>query len=420
MNAVIVHKPRQSVMDGWPAVSAEIEAEGRTRTVYFRASRGALTDRADPFLAAALLPAMRLQQPLRVHGVVSQLLLEHIVRIQEIFSSWHPTEMHHVDVHADRVEPAPETAGRRVGSFFSGGVDSFYNVLKHRAEIDDLVFIHGFDVALDNMALRSLVAGKLRAAAAELGKTLVEVETNLRIMLDPYVSWNYLAHGPALGCVALAIAPQLRRIYIGATESYVRLVMHGSHPLIDPLWGHDALEIIHDGCEYARWPKGRQIVGNETVQRYLRVCYQNPRTEYNCGRCHGCVRAMILLRITGVADRAQSFPPLDLAQIAAMPIQHGSRMQSFESLLAIGEETMIDPAVNEALRVRLQQAVADGVEAEHLLPETRQAQAQIENAKADLRRLRADLDAMRSSRSWRLTAPLRALNRQVRRLRTRL
>jgi hypothetical protein len=417
VDTVVVRQVRQSVRDGWPTLCAEIAAEGRIRDVYFRASRGPLAERADPFLAAALLPAMRLSQPLRVEGVVSRLLLEHVVRIQDILSTWYPDVLHRVDVSADGVAPAPSDAGRRVGSFFSGGIDSFYNALKHRDEIDDLVFIHGFDVALENTSLRSLVSGKLRQAAAELGKSLLEVETNLRIMLDPYASWNYHAHGAALGCVALAIAPRFRRIYIGSTHSYTNLSMHGSHPLLDPLWGHEGMEIVHDGAEYARWPKARQIAGNETVQRYLRVCYQHAQTAYNCGSCHGCVRAMILLRVTGVADRARTFPPLDLAQIADFPVPHGYRRQDLESLLAIGEETMMDPAVNEALRRRLKQAADEGIGPDRLLPELSQAQSKVEDLEADVRRLRADLDAIKSSRSWRWTALLRTATAAARRLR---
>src|SRR5574337_867736 len=47
--------------------------------------------------------------------------------------------------------------GRKVAVFFSGGLDSFYTLLKRRNEIDSLVFIHGFDIPLENVALREQV-----------------------------------------------------------------------------------------------------------------------------------------------------------------------------------------------------------------------------------------------------------------------
>jgi len=45
-------------------------------------------------------------------------------------------------------------ARRGVGCFFSGGVDSFYTLLKHRREITDLVVVHGFDLPLASDPLR--------------------------------------------------------------------------------------------------------------------------------------------------------------------------------------------------------------------------------------------------------------------------
>ena len=52
----------------------------------------------------------------------------------------------------EREDALPQ--GKRVGCFFSGGGDSFYSFLKHRTEITDLIFIHGFDISLANLELR--------------------------------------------------------------------------------------------------------------------------------------------------------------------------------------------------------------------------------------------------------------------------
>jgi hypothetical protein len=419
MKTVIVRRPRHSVMDGWPAVSAEIEIDDRVYDIYFRASRGPLSENSDPFMTSALLPAMRLGYPLRVEGAVSPLLLEHIVRAQDILTTWYPEVMQHVDVQAESVAAPARLPDARVGSFFSGGVDSFYNALKHSAEINELIFIHGFDVSLDNSPLRRLVSGKLHSAAHELGKPLLEVETNVRTVLNPYTDWNYHSHGAALGCVAQAVAPRFRRIYIGATHAYDGLCCLGSHPLLDPLWGHEGLELVHDGCEKSRWPKSRSIIGNEIVQRYLRVCYAKPHTEYNCGRCSDCVLTEVFLRVVGMAGQYITFPPLDLALIESVDIPTSALRNHYDQLLALGESTMLAPDVNEALRRRLARADAEGIGRYVISPEMRRAYSEIGSLKADLRRAQAQLAGLRSSRSWRLTAPLRALNRQVRRLLTR-
>lgn len=81
---------------------------------------------------------------------------------------------------------APEGgAGDRVAAFFSGGVDSFYAALTRREEISDLIFLHGFDISLDQADARRRVSTAVREVAAELGKNLIEVETDYRAHLDP-------------------------------------------------------------------------------------------------------------------------------------------------------------------------------------------------------------------------------------------
>jgi hypothetical protein len=319
-------------------------------------------------------------------------------------------------VHAEQVEAGHAPPNAHVASFFSGGVDSFYNALKHVREIDDLVFIHGFDVPLWDTALRGLVSSRLHEAAGELGKPLLEVETNLRTVLDPYTHWNLQSHGAALGCVALALAPQLRRVYIGATHSYFGLRFHGSHPMLDPLWGHETMEVVHDGCEYERWPKAERIIANETVLRYLRVCWTNPRTTYNCGRCSNCVMMMVFLRATGMAEKCLTFPPLDLAQIASVEIATSSVRNYFDDLLLVAEENGLDPALCDALRQRVKRAEDEGIGAYQASPELRRSQAEAAALKLDIKRVGAELKRIKESRSWRLTAPLRSASSLARRI----
>jgi hypothetical protein len=191
---------------------------------------------------------------------------------------------------------------------------------------------------------------------------------------------------------------------------------HGSHPLLDPLWGNEAMQINHDGAELSRWPKARSIIGNEIVQRYLRVCYAEPHSDYNCGHCHNCMMTETFLRVVGMDKACTTFPPLDLALIDNATIHTSARRNYFDELLAIGESTMFAPDVNEALRRRLARAAAEGIGPDLALPETRQAHAEIGALKADLRRSRAELAGLKASRSWRLTAPLRTANRLARQL----
>src|SRR5262249_14111684 len=160
-------------------------------------------------------------------------------------------------------------------------------------------FIHGFDIPLENTLLRTRVSTAVREVASAFGKPLIEVETNLKELLIEHAPWEY-AHGALLAGAALLLSPQFGRIYIAASDSYeTAMVAWGSHPLLDPLWSTECTTIVHDGTEATRMNKVAAVAGSDVALRWLRVCWENPNGEYNCGRCAKCLRTMASLRILG-------------------------------------------------------------------------------------------------------------------------
>jgi hypothetical protein len=263
---------------------------------------------SDAVFAACLLPAMASASSLRVAGAVSPRLLSSAERIQEIFHNWAPHKLHPISIEAEpRVPSAPEP-GAQVACFFSAGVDSFYSTLKHHGEIDALIFVHGFDVGLSDEILRKRVTTGVRNAAAELGKPLVEVETDLRAFSNQHVHWE-LFHGAALASVALLLQKSFRRIYVPSTLPYRRLIPWGSHPLVDPLWSTESVHLVHDGAEASRFQKTARVSSSEAALHWLRVCWRNPDSAYNCGRCSKCMRTMAELEGLGALSRSKTFPP---------------------------------------------------------------------------------------------------------------
>ena len=63
----------------------------------------------------------------------------------------------------------------------------------------------GFDTTAEQTELNDAVRDRLGAAADELGKQLVTVETNLRQMSDRYLLWP-VYFGSALGTVSLCLS----------------------------------------------------------------------------------------------------------------------------------------------------------------------------------------------------------------------
>jgi len=96
------------------------------------------------------------------------------------------------------------------------------------------------------------------------------------------------------------------RVFIPASVAYNQLFPLGSHPLTDPLWVNERIEIIHDGCEATRTEKLIKISKYDTAISNLRVCFTY--MNKNCGQCSKCLRTMISLELLNI--KSESFPPL--------------------------------------------------------------------------------------------------------------
>jgi hypothetical protein len=359
MDEVIVGEPVYSVEKSCAVASVSLNAHGKSWELKYKVSEGPITRGSDAFFAATLFPVMKIGQPLRMAGGLSPRLLSATRTIQDIIHKWDPT-FQKVAVEAE--PKIPEVVGHQkdVGAFFSGGVDSFYTLLKHQEEITKIIFVHGFDIWLDDYAFRERVSKELQEMAIELHKPLIEVETNLREFSDPYAEWGHHFFGSGLASVALLLSAQFKKIFIPSSESFAHLDPCGSHPVLDPLWGTEHLEIVHDGCESSRNEKVARIVESDIVLRKLRVCYENLHMRghyehwgdtYNCGRCEKCLRTMISLHAVGALERCKTFNrKLEPDAVSHVEIEHDLALYHVEENLRAIERLGNEPALAQALR----------------------------------------------------------------------
>jgi hypothetical protein len=167
-----------------------------------------------------------------------------------------------------------------------------------------------------------------------LGKRLIEVETNARELLDPYGNWGTHTHGSALASVAHALSGVVRKAYIPSSFDRGERFAWGSHPLLDPLWSSEALEVVHDDTTVTRFHKTATIAGSNVALAHLRVCWENRDNAYNCGRCEKCVRTMLTLRLAGALDRCPTFDAaLDLSVIERLPVTTPARRTFYLEIL---------------------------------------------------------------------------------------
>lgn len=284
----------------------EISAAIDDFRLWFRVPKSISVSHAgDPFIAAALLPAMAKGEKLEVDPSlpVSPRLLKNLAVFQDVHHCWNPA-LKIVPVVAETKAAAPLNDG--VMSFFSGGVDSVFTFLKRREELTHVVYIQGFDFRVDDASFRTALE-RNSSFVHDSGKMVIPVGTNSNAFGYHHNLSILLTQGSALASIALLLG--FPRAYVSSAYSYSQLVPLGSHPLTDPLWSTEGVEIVHEGAETRRVDKVIKIAENPSALATLLVCAHE--VTRNCGHCEKCLRTMIPLQLLGVSTPAfPPFPPL--------------------------------------------------------------------------------------------------------------
>lgn len=312
-----------------------------------------LADDATPWLAPATLIGMRNKRDVVVYGDVSETAVQGSVKAQDTLGSWFPDILDEVTITAPMAVETTRSSDRRgVGAFFSGGVDSYYTTLKHLDEITHLIFIHGFDIDLSNNDLAERTLDALRKSAAELGKELIEVKTDLRGRLDRNrLNWGLQGHGALLAHVGIALSTVVEKIYVPSSYTADQLHPWGTHPDLDGHWSSDAVEFVHDGVEASRAAKMEKFIEEDAAMNNLRVCWWNQDNAYNCGECEKCLRTMINLYIAGGLERCATLPDkISIEAIDRLHFNRDAKLFVAENLAELRAGDIDDPELEAALQ----------------------------------------------------------------------
>jgi hypothetical protein len=268
--------------------------------LYRDTSADVVTTPGDALLAAVLVPAIALGEDVTIDAPVSRRLLAAVPSIGAFFASWvagwRPSVVDAPAVDRSALRPDDVAAG------FSGGVDSFYTVLRPREEpITTLITMLGLDYEVLVPQLEPYMQ-RLGRAAATLGRKHVVIESNVYAVGRKYMSWagprGFAILGSHVASLALGLGSTVRKYHIAASWSPDELVPWGTHPELDPLWSTEALDIVHDGLVDRR-DKVRAIASVPIVTDHLHVCIQPRRDPANCGRCDKCVATALQFEVAG-------------------------------------------------------------------------------------------------------------------------
>ena len=347
-------------------------------TLWFRVHDHAepLEASADPFGAALAIGAMALGRPVHVAGAMSASLVEGLRRVARQYADWSPSAAHPVAPVPLEVETIERRrVGAEAASFFSGGLDSFYTLLRNLARypagdarrIQRALLVHGFDVPLDDAASFARVRDAAARVTEALDVRLTVITTNVRDVLRR-LDWDIHGHGVGLAATGLALGPLLHTVYIPSSGQPLSANLPNAvHPSLVPWWSTEGLEFVSDGGWATRTDKTRVVVRSAVAREHLRVCWERPGGG-NCGACEKCLRTMVDLHLAGALAACRTFPAtIDAARIRTLRLpvaDHPFWREMLTLLRATGRDGVLAEAVEMALaRATLRPSRADRLDA---------------------------------------------------------
>jgi hypothetical protein len=318
---MIIHQPQIVIENGEVVVSAKIDYQSPQSNfadqlwyAFPEQYQTFITDRVDGFVVALLIFAMMLGENIEVKSPISPKLADGIYRYQQFLNYWFPEKLKLIDINCSDYQPLEGgNIPGKVGSSFSGGLDSFYTLWSHLPEnqripqfqISHLLFIHGFDLPLKEEETYRIAYKAYHEMSHKLGIELISARTNARSFSGG--NWE-LSHGAILTSFALVLGKFFSRYYIPSTHTYSDLFPWGSDPRSDHFLSTESLDIVHDQANLTRFEKAAVIAKWQESYSRLRVCWVKPDGLKNCCRCNKCIRTMISLEILGELDKFETFP----------------------------------------------------------------------------------------------------------------
>jgi hypothetical protein len=306
-------------------------------------------DSSDSFAIAAIFPAMRHANLLHIHGSVSPNLLANLEEFQRAWCRWCPDRYRRVDLRAEYEREVPPSNETDAVMTFSGGLDSCFTARQHTKgflhkstpPLSAALMVHGFDIPVLDVDVFLRAAENTHKMLASIGLRSLTMATNFRNFGE---NWEH-SHGAALASALHLLKGSYRRGVIASSHSYERLRLPwGSNPLTDPLLSSEHFTIVHHGCGFSRKEKAAFVADWPEAMHFLRVCWEGPQKDRNCGSCLRCVGTAICFAINNasiptslqVGDLASAIDRLSETEIHPVPVTRLSE------LLAEAQEIGID------------------------------------------------------------------------------
>lgn len=187
-------------------------------------------------------------------------------------------------------------------STFTGGVDSFYTLLKENNNIDTVFYCINYDIKENQKQLLDKQIDTIYKVAEKLNKKVIICKTNQRQALyainyetNGYERWGYLIHGVCIFSNVYNLSNEYSNFYFPSAGVEVNTVW-GSSIYLDKYYSSSFLKVINLD-DINRLNKLKYIINKNKnlVFEHLKVCWMNPNQDYNCSKCEKCLRTILAI-----------------------------------------------------------------------------------------------------------------------------
>ena len=318
--------------------------------LWFESTDAPLEVAAEAFAGAILVPALAKGRRLAMQAAVCPQWNAQLPELLRTFHNWwgYPELLPGVCVG----RPAAPLS-QRIGLCFTGGVDSFFSLLRSGHAVEALVYVHDYDIAPKTADRQPQFERWLRRLSAEAEIEAIVLRTNVKrhpVYLG--TGWDR-AHGGALAALGHLLNRRIGKLLISSSYAYDHPFPCGSRWDIDHLWSSSQLDIVHVGATHRRLSKLQEIACEPLVEKYLRVCWENPHDRLNCSVCEKCLRTQLVLAACGNLDRFKVFDqqePLARRIDRLRKVPNPGLFDDYEWILQAGVSLSVHQAVDDLLR----------------------------------------------------------------------
>lgn len=236
-------------------------------------------------------------------------------KVKHGYANMYPTMSFGGELRVGAIEENQRSAEGAV-CFFSGGVDAFNTLIQHIDERPALLTMRGADVKLGDVEGWARVRTHGMAVARDFDVEFHEAASTFRSFLREDVLtrrvagsgdgwWHGFQHGLGILGHAAPLAWVLGRnvVYIASSNTAETRagVTCASDPSIDDHVRYCGVRVRHDGFEFSRQEKVRNIVQysyRTGTPISLRVCWES-KGGSNCCACEKCARTILEVMAEG-------------------------------------------------------------------------------------------------------------------------